>query len=61
MPHWSVTGSFVARRAYRQSFTKECEAPSADQAKEWALSEIGGCHHVKRYLIQIEKVEEMTK
>lgn len=57
MPRWTVKGQFLARRADWQAFRKECEAPSADQAKEWALSEIGGCHHVRRSLIRIEAVE----
>ena len=60
MPHWSVRGTFLARRADWQSFTKECEASSAAQAREWALSEIGGCHHVKRNLIRIEAVDEVA-
>lgn len=60
MPHWTVTGSFQARRATWQPFTKTCEAPSADQAKEWALSEIGGCHGVGRRLIRIQSVVEAS-
>lgn len=58
MPHWVVTGEFLARRATWQSFKKSCEAPNADQAKEWALSEIGGCHGVRRALIRIASVTE---
>jgi ribosomal protein L20A (L18A) len=58
MARWAVHGSFYARRDDWQSFTKHCEAPSADQAKEWVLSEIGGCHHVRRTLIRIESVTE---
>jgi ribosomal protein L20A (L18A) len=59
MPRWSVTGTFLARRADWQTFTKTCEAPSAEQAREWALSEIGGCHHVKRGLIRLASVTEV--
>lgn len=51
-----VTGSFYARRGDWQPFRKRHEADSPEQAKEWALSEIGGCHHVKRHLIRIESV-----
>lgn len=59
MARWAVTGTFLARRADWQKFTKTCEAPSADQAKEWALSEIGGCHGVARRLIRIASVAEV--
>jgi ribosomal protein L20A (L18A) len=60
MARWQVTGSFLARRDDWQSFTKVCEAPSAAQAREWALSEIGGCHHVKRGLIRLGAVTEVA-
>jgi ribosomal protein L20A (L18A) len=56
MTNWTVQGSFYARRGYWQSFTKHCDAPSADAAREWALSEIGGCHHVKRHEIRIGEI-----
>ncbi len=59
MSHWSVTGRFLARRDDWQKFTKVCEAPSAEKAREWALSEIGGCHGVGRRLIKIEGVAEV--
>lgn len=58
MPHWVVKGEFLARRASWQPFAKACEAPSAEQAREWALSEIGGCHGVRRALIRIASVTE---
>ncbi len=58
MPRWSVHGSFLARRADWQTFTRRREASSADQAKEWVLSEIGGCHGVRRSLIRIDSVTE---
>jgi ribosomal protein L20A (L18A) len=60
VPHWTVTGTFLARRADWQRFSKTCEAVSADQAKEWALSEIGGCHGVPRSRIRIASVTEAT-
>ncbi len=60
MSHWAVSGEFLARRADWQTFTKTCDAPSAEQAKEWALSEIGGCHGVKRYSIRIRSVTEVS-
>ncbi len=56
MPDYLVQGSFYARRGYWQPFTKRHEAPSEAVATEWALSEIGGCHGVKRHRIRIEKV-----
>jgi ribosomal protein L20A (L18A) len=56
MPTWTVQGSFYARRHYWQTFRKECEAASDAAAREWILSEIGSCHHVKRHEIRIEQV-----
>jgi ribosomal protein L20A (L18A) len=58
MTHWEVRGSFLARRGDWQMFTKRCDAESAAQAREWALSEIGGCHGVKRSQIRIQDVTE---
>jgi ribosomal protein L20A (L18A) len=52
-----VSGSFYARRGDWQPFRKQHEADSPEQAREWALSEIGGCHHVKRHLIKIDSVQ----
>jgi len=60
MPEFKVQGSFYARRGYWQAFTKVHEAQTADIAREWALSEIGGCHHVKRSQIRIDSVAEVT-
>lgn len=59
MPAFQVTGSFYARRGYWQPFTKVHDATSADLAREWALSEIGGCHHVRRSRIRIDSVAEV--
>ncbi|MFY9717823.1 MAG: 50S ribosomal protein L18Ae [Thermoplasmata archaeon] len=56
MPVFTVIGSFYARRGYWQSFTKLHEADTESIAREWALSEIGGCHHVKRHEIRVESV-----
>ncbi len=58
MPIFTVEGSFYARRGYWQRFTKRHEAESAAIAREWALSEIGGCHHVKRHQIRVDSVSE---
>jgi ribosomal protein L20A (L18A) len=57
MPKFTVRGAFYARRGYWQTFTKEHEADSADAAREWTLSEIGGCHSLKRSGIRIDSVE----
>ncbi len=56
MPSYRVVGAFLARRGYWQVFTKEHDAPSPEVAREWAFSEIGGCHGVKRSLIRIDSV-----
>ncbi|HYA57605.1 MAG TPA: 50S ribosomal protein L18Ae [Thermoplasmata archaeon] len=58
MPSYTVTGSFLARRGYWQPFSKHHEADSPEVAREWALSEIGGCHRVKRHDIRIDSVVE---
>ncbi|HUJ78290.1 MAG TPA: 50S ribosomal protein L18Ae [Thermoplasmata archaeon] len=58
MPMFTVTGSFYARRGYWQSFTKAHAADTAATAREWALSEIGGCHGVKRHQIRVDSVTE---
>jgi len=61
MPQFKVEGSFYARRGYWQPFTKVHDAETAELAREWALSEIGGCHHVKRHQIRIASVGEVAK
>jgi ribosomal protein L20A (L18A) len=60
MARWSVSGSFLARRDDWQAFTKTCDATSAEQAREWALSEIGGCHGVPRRRVRIASVSEVA-
>jgi len=60
MPHFKVEGSFYARRGYWQPFSKLHDAETAEVAREWALSEIGGCHHVKRHQIRIGSVSEVA-
>jgi ribosomal protein L20A (L18A) len=52
-----VSGEFYARRDVWQSFAKLREAPTAEAAREWALSVIGGCHNLPRRLIRIDSVE----
>jgi len=60
MPTWKVSGEFYARRDCWQTFSKTRDAPSAKAAREWALSVIGGCHHLPRRLIRIASVEKAT-
>ncbi|MCI4372745.1 MAG: 50S ribosomal protein L18a [Thermoplasmata archaeon] len=60
MPTFNVRGSFYARRDYWQPFTKVHDADSEATAIHWALSEIGGCHNVKRHLIRIDSVSEVV-
>jgi len=60
VPTFSVRGSFYARRGYWQTFTKEHDAETQETALHWALSEIGGCHNVKRHLIRIDSVSEVA-
>jgi ribosomal protein L20A (L18A) len=40
-------------------FKKKVEAVTKERAIEKALSNIGGCHKVKRYQIKILSVEEL--
>jgi ribosomal protein L20A (L18A) len=56
MPTWIVQGSFYARRGYWQAFRKACDAATDAAAREWILSEMGSCHHVKRREIRIDAV-----
>ncbi|MGI0140297.1 MAG: 50S ribosomal protein L18Ae [Thermoplasmata archaeon] len=58
MPKFVVSGQFYARRDDWQPFRKYHEAENAEQATEWALSEIGGCHGVPRTRIRITSVTE---
>lgn len=60
MTHWEVQGSFLARRGFWQAFSKRCEAASAEEARHWVLSEIGGCHHIARRLIRVAAVTEVA-
>jgi ribosomal protein L20A (L18A) len=60
VPTFQVRGSFYARRDYWQTFTMDHEADTEATALHWALSEIGGCHNVKRHLIRIDSVSEVV-
>lgn len=59
MAVYRVEGAFYARRNYWQPFAKQHEADTPETAREWALSEIGGCHGVKRQHIRITSVAEL--
>jgi large subunit ribosomal protein LX len=53
-------GKFRRNRKW-QDFTKIVSAMKEEDAKELILSNIGSQHHVKRYEINIQKVEEVKK
>ncbi|MCI4353503.1 MAG: hypothetical protein L3K14_09030 [Thermoplasmata archaeon] len=57
MPTWKISGEFYARRNCWQPFAKVHEASTADAAREWTVSVIGGCHSLPRRLIRIASVE----
>lgn len=57
MASWKVSGEYYARRNYWQQFAKVREAATAEAAKEWTLSVLGGCHNLPRRLIRIRSVE----
>jgi ribosomal protein L20A (L18A) len=59
MGRYSVVGSYLARRGFWQSFTKQLEASNAAAAQERAVSQLGGSHGVARRLIRIESVDEL--
>lgn len=58
MPTFTVHGAFYARRGFWQAFTKRHDADSGEKAREWTLSEIGGCHGISRHQIRIDSVTE---
>ncbi len=60
MAMYTVSGRFYARRDDWQVFRKRHDADSPEQAREWALSEIGGCHGVQRRNIRIDTVAEVV-
>lgn len=60
MTMYTVSGRFYARRDDWQVFHKRHDAVNPEQAQEWALSEIGGCHHVARRYIRIDTVTEVV-
>ncbi len=61
LPLYRVVGTFLARRGYWQPFTKEHDAPTPETAREWAYSEIGGCHGVPRRQIRIDAIVESPR
>lgn len=54
-----VEGSF-GQKLWRQKFRKEVVGVSERHVLEKVLSEIGSKHGVKRNLIKIEKIEEIS-
>jgi len=55
MSEFRVTGRFVARDGW-QAFEKRLEAPNESVAREYALSEFGSKHNLKRTQVDIEEV-----
>jgi ribosomal protein L20A (L18A) len=53
---WTVTGAYLARRDYWQTFSKELEASDAGAARAKAMAQIGGNHHVPRARVRIDSV-----
>ena len=58
MKAFKVTGTFRMGRA-TQNFTKEVACKDKKSAEELTFSEIGSKHKVKRYDIDIDKVQEL--
>ena len=58
MKAFRVTGSFRMGRE-KENFTKEVASKDKKGAMEFILSDLGSKHKVKRYDIQIDKVQEL--
>lgn len=56
MSEFIVSGRFASRDG-DAPFETEIEAPNADVAREYVLSQIGSRHRLKRTQIEIEEVE----
>jgi|HubBroStandDraft_1064217.scaffolds.fasta_scaffold01073_13 ribosomal protein L20A (L18A) len=56
MTTFTIRGAFYARRGYWQPFQKDHDATSDAEAREWVLSEIGSCHHVRRGQIRVDAI-----
>ena len=55
-----VTGKYKRNRKV-QDFVKEVHGITREHVIEYILSTIGSQHHVKRYEIEIEDVEEVKE
>ncbi len=55
-----VKGKFKRSRK-TQDFVKEVSAITKEDVEEYILSTVGSQHHVKRYRIQIEAIEEIEE
>ncbi len=60
MKAFRVTGSFRMGRE-KENFTKEVASKGKKEAMEFILSDLGSKHKVKRYDIQIDKVQELKQ
>lgn len=57
---FEIHGKFRRKRKW-QDFTKLIKGMKEEDVKEIIYSTIGSQHHVKRFDIKIEKVEELKK
>ncbi len=56
---YKIKGNFLMGRNW-QSFTKEVMGESEEKAKEKLFSELGSRHRVKRRMIKIDSIEEIS-
>ncbi|NLL94318.1 MAG: 50S ribosomal protein L18a [Thermoplasmatales archaeon] len=59
MKAFRIKGSHSDPRAGKQPFTIEIAAEDADLAREYALSDLGSRHRLKRWEIAIDGVSEI--
>ncbi|HIP16699.1 MAG TPA: 50S ribosomal protein L18a [Methanothermococcus okinawensis] len=57
---FKITGKILGKDEV-MVFTKECRALKEEDALEYIYSDLGSKHHVKRTLIKIEEIKEITK
>lgn len=60
MKAFRIKGSHNDRRAGKQPFTIEIAAENAKDAEEFALSDLGSRHKLKRWEIAIDDITEVA-
>ena len=60
MKGFRITGSFADVRQGQQPFCVEVAAENEDAAKEQIVSTLGSRHKLKRWQINITKIEELA-